>query len=497
MFKKIKFPSPLSILMIVIVLAAGATWLLPAGNYQTLEYEKSGRFALASTDTTVYLAANQQVLDNLGIRIELEKFTNGDIRKPVSIPGTYQKQEQNKQSVLEILQAPIRGIYEAVEIIILVLFIGGFIEVFNYSGAIKKGVSYLSYKMKGREMWLIVISTFLFSLGGSTFGMAEEGMAFYPILIPVFIAAGYDLLIPVSVIFIGNSIGFLASTTNPFATIIASNAAGINWTNGLYGRTILFFILTTMCIVYIVRYAQRVKNNPALSLVSRYEKDIIVATDYHDADPTTKLDRTAVLTLTLFASTFIVMVIGVVLLDWWLLEMTALFFASTLILGFILRMDEKKFIQNFIKGAEGLLSVALIIGFARGVTIVLNEGRISDTILFYCANSVSGMPGYLFIIALLFVYMLLTIFISSSSGMAVLTMPIIGPLAVMVGVPGEQIVNAYLLGMGIMGFITPVGLILPALAMVNVSFKTWLRFIWPLLLMITLTCIVFLVIGVV
>ena len=142
-----------------------------------------------------------------------------------------------------------------------------------------------------------------------------------------------------------------------------------------------------------------------------------------------------------------------------------------------------------------MLTVALIVGVARGVTIILNEGQVSDTIVFYAANAIEGMPPALFLIVLMFLFMLLTLFIPSSSGMAVLTMPIMGSLAIMTGVPGREAVNAYLLGMGLMGLLTPTGLMLPALAMVNVSVRAWFRFIIPLLIMLLIVSVLFLILS--
>lgn len=198
----------------------------------------------------------------------------------------------------------------------------------------------------------------------------------------------------------------------------------------------------------------------------------------------------------IFLFTFLTMIAGVFFFEWWLLEMTALFLVSSILLAIILRLNESVYIRQFITGAESLLSVAMIVGVARGVTIILNEGHISDSILFYSAKLAGSLPPVLFIILMLFLYMLFTLFISSSSGMAVLTMPIMGALAVLVDVPDREIVNAYLFGMGIMGFITPTGLILPSLALVNVSFKTWWRFIYPLIIMLIIICATCLSIGI-
>jgi uncharacterized ion transporter superfamily protein YfcC len=190
------------------------------------------------------------------------------------------------------------------------------------------------------------------------------------------------------------------------------------------------------------------------------------------------------------------MITGVVWFDWWLIEMSTLFLGASILIAVITRTNETKFVQQFIKGSEGILSVAFIIGVARGVALVLNNGHISDSILFYSAKLVSVMPPSIFIVVLLMLFMVFTLFIASSSGMAVLTMPIIGGLAVIVNVPGREIVNTYLFGMGIMGFMTPTGLILPSLALVNVSLKAWWKFIYPLLIMLFIVCAIFLVIGI-
>ena len=172
------------------------------------------------------------------------------------------------------------------------------------------------------------------------------------------------------------------------------------------------------------------------------------------------------------------------------------FLGSSVLLAVILKLKETDFISQFITGAESLLSVAMIVGVARGVTIILNEGHISDSILYYSANLAGSMPPVLFIVMLLALYMVFTLFIASSSGMAVLTMPIMGALAVLVNVPGREIVNAYLFGMGLMGFITPTGLILPSLALVNVSLKAWWRFIYPLIIILFIICAISLSIGI-
>jgi uncharacterized ion transporter superfamily protein YfcC len=490
--------SPLTVLMMITAMAALTTWLLPAGKYDKLSNNQNSLFILTTDSGNLNLPFTQKTLDSLHVRIRFEKFKNGSIQKPVSVPGTYHKVVQNREGLTDILQAPVKGIYEAVNIFLFILFLGAFINIFQESGALTDGLRFLSHRMKGKENWLIIILTILFSLGGASYGMAEEALVFYPVIIPVFLSAGYDLLVPVAVIFGGTQVGYLSSFTNPFATIIASNAAGVNWIDGLFGRIAIFIISTIFLTAYIVRYGNKIKKNPAASLIHLQDGGLPVYAGNVSVNDSTVPEfspRTKLLLL-LFLTTFLVMITGVIVRDWWFLEMSTLILTATILFGFLTRMKEKTFIDKFIKGAENMLGVAFIVGVARGITIVMNDGNISDTILYYAASAVSHVPPVLFILLVFSLYILLTIFISSSSAMAVLTMPILGGLAVIIGIPGKEIVNAYLYGMGIMNFLTPAGLVLPSLALASVSFKTWWRFIYPFLIFLFLLCSLFLIVGV-
>jgi len=481
--------------MIVIVLAALSTWILPAGEYAKLQ--KDGQSFLLTTDSsTASLPLTQKTLDSFTIHIQVQKFIDDDIKKPISVPGTFKKQKRNPQGFIEILQAPIKGIYDSIDIILFVLIIGGFMYVFNETGAMTKGISWLSHTMKGREPLLIAILTAIFAFLASSYGMAEEALIFYPILVPLFLAAGYDLLVPLAIIFGGTSLGGVPAFSNPFSTIIASNAAGINWMDGLTQRLVLWVLLTSLMIWYILRYAAKVKKDPTASLVHKIDGAVSPPFEINSQIAVTKLELKTKLLLFIYIATFLTMIGCVVFLKWWMTEMSALFLASSILIAIIGRVNEKTFVKEFIKGAENLLSVAFIIGVARGVTIVLNEGRISDSILFFTANLVQGMSPAIFILALMIFYVVFSLFIQSTSGMAVLTMPIIGALAIIVNIPGREIVNSYMYGMCIMSFIAPTGLILPNLAMVNVSYKTWIKFIMPLLIILAVVCAVALIIGI-
>lgn len=493
--KRLKFPSPFTVLYIIIIISAIATWLMPAGSFETLTYADGAFLVQTNSGDVASLPGTQSTLDSLGLKMELAKFEEGKISKPVSIPGTYQAMEESSpQGFWAIITAPIKGVYNTIDIILFVLIIGGFIGVFGHSGAMDQGVGALSRALKGREKWLIVIVTSLMALGATTFGLQEETIAFYPILVPIFLAAGYDLIVPVAAIYGGSCVGLMGAMINPFSTIIASDAAGVNWTVGIYSRLAMFILALIAIILFIIRYAERVKKDPTKSIL--YGKDIVnpFASKKVEVKSESLSWRTRIL-LIFFALTFVLMIFGVSNLGWWFEEMTALFLVAAVILALIQRTGEHAFIQAFINGAKDLLGVSLIIGVARGITIVMDDGQISGTILQEASNAVGGLSGAVFLPILMVVFFVLAFFISSSSGLAVVSMPIMGALANVVGVPTEEIVNAYLFGFGLMQFVTPAGIILPSLTMVNVPFNIWLKFIWPLMLILGGMGVIVLVTG--
>ncbi len=482
--KKIKFPSAQTILLIIAGLVALLTWVVPSGKFDSLAYNKTEKtFTRTSLEKTETLPATQETLDNLDIKIPLEKFTNGDINKPIGIPNTYSEVEATPQGIVAFIKSPIKGIIEAADIIFLVLFIGGLIGIMNYTGAFDAGISWLATTLKGKEFILIILVTLLIATGGTTFGLAEETIAFYPILIPIFLAAKYDAMVALACIYLGSSIGTMCSTTNPFSAIIASDAAGITWTTGLTGRFIMLVLGSLICIIYILRYAQRVKKDPSKSVIFDQKESI-----EHMFGSTTDSELTLTsrlrLILFIFVMCFIVMIYGVSQLEWWFIEMTAVFLVGAILIGFIAKIQESKFVDLFVKGASDLLGVAIIIGIARGVTVLMNDGQISDTMLYYASNATNGMNKGVFINAMLYIYGGLSFFIPSSSGMAVLTMPIMSPLADGVGIGREMIVNAYQYGMGLFAFINPTGLILASLAIVKVGYDKWLKFVMPLVIIL-------------
>ncbi|MDY0780550.1 YfcC family protein [Tenacibaculum sp. IB213877] len=484
--KNIKFPTPHTILLLIAGFVAILTWLIPAGKFDTLQYQSDAKsFVYASQSDTKTLPATQETLESLNIKIPLEKFTNGDIGKPISVPGTYKKLDPRPQGFMDFIKSPIKGIIESSDIILFVLILGGIIGIMNHIGAFDAGISWLAAALKGKEYWLIIVVTTLISIGGTTFGLAEETIAFYPILIPIFLAAKYDAIVALACVYLGSSIGTMCSTVNPFSVIIASDSAGINWTTGFTGRLIMLIIGVIICIVYIMRYANKVQKDPSKSIVFE-EKEMIEGLFGSSTSSTHSLTARFRIILTVFALCFVVMIYGVSRLGWWFEEMTVVFLIGAILIGFLARMKEETFVTEFIKGANDLLGVAFIIGIARGVSVLMDQGLISDTILENASGITSGMPKALFTNVLLFIYSGLSFFIPSSSGMAVLTMPIMSPLADTVGIGREVIVNAYQYGMGLFAFINPTGLILASLAIVKIGYDKWLKFVIPLVIILTL-----------
>ncbi len=495
--KKLKFPTAQTILILIAGLVTLLTWIVPAGKYDTLLYqEDSDTFSKISPQGTETLAATQAALDELEIKIPLEKFTSGAIYKPIGIPNTYQELAPAPQGIAAMLQSPIKGIIAAADIIFLVLIIGGLIGVMNRTGAFDAGIGWLANFLKGREFILIIIVTTLIALGGTTFGLSEETMAFYPILIPVFIAARYDAMVGLACIFLGSAIGSMCSTTNPFSTIIASDTAGINWTTGITGRFTMLVLCLTITIVYLLRYAKKVKNDPSKSIIYSQKSEIEALFGLNPNRELVRFTPRLKLITTVFSLSFIIMIIGVSFLDWWFIEMTTTFLVGAIVIGFLGKIKEQEFVDVFARGAGDLLSVAFIIGIARGITVIMDDGLISDTLLYHASTITEGMNKGLFTNVMFLIYAGLSFFMPSSSGMAVLTMPIMSPLGDTVGVGREIIVNAYMYGLGLFYIINPTGLILAALAIVKIGFNKWLKFILPLFIILMVVTMLFLTLTV-
>lgn len=489
---KLQFPTAYTVILFVALFVLVLTYIVPSGKYATIKYNKSDATFLVTEPNgdTKTEAGNAETLAKYGIKTNFESFESGSIWKAIAIPNTYVQIEKPNNSfidaVLLFLKAPVEGLSDTIDIITFVLILGGIVGVLNKSGAFEAGMNALSIKLKGHELWLIVIVTSLIALGGTTFGLAEETVAFYPILVPVFMAAGFDAMVAIAAIYLGTCVGTMASTINPFSVVIASNTAGISFTDGLGLRVIILLLSVTISILYIIRYARKVKKDPSKSLIYSQKAELEAHFLHNSGTQAPVFDFRKKLMLIILVSGFALMSYGVKNWDWMFEELSVLFFAISILFFFISGLKEKEYVNEFVKGASELLCVALVISLARGCTIIMEQKEISDTLLFWLSGAVSNMNGVGFTSVIYFVYVLLGFFVQSSSGLAVLSMPIMAPLADVVGVPTSTIITAYTLGQGMIGIIAPTGLVLASLAMVNVTFDKWLKFVIPLLVILVL-----------
>jgi uncharacterized ion transporter superfamily protein YfcC len=475
-------PSAYTILFVLIVVAAIATWIIPAGTYDL-----------------------------------------NDAGEPK--PGTYHEVEAKPSKiVVDSLTAPINGLYGienskgninyynegtlfgAIDIALFIIVIGGFLGVTMKSGAIQAGIGSLVERMKGREKLMIPALMLVFALGGTSYGMAEESLAFYALVISVMIAAGYDALVGAAVVLLGCGIGVIGSTVNPFATGIASGIAGVPISEGLLGRLVILLVGLAIGIFFVMRYAERVKRDPTKSVVytMKAENEARFKADTEAGEVT--LTGTHKVILAVFVLAFVVMIYGVIPWEdlgiglptwwWWFPEMTASFLAFSIIIGVIARMRESELTDSFVDGARDLLGVALIIGIARGITVIMNNGQITDTVLHWIEKALGDTGEAAFTIVMFVLFLPLSFLIPSSSGLATLSMPITAPLAGFVDVPKSLVVTAYQSASGVMNLFIPTSaVVMGGLAIARVPYGTYLRWVWPLLAALTALCLVVLAVA--
>jgi uncharacterized ion transporter superfamily protein YfcC len=479
-----KFPTAYTVLFILLILVVIATWFIPAGQY--------------------------------------EKNEDGE-----PIPGSYHPVEQNPQKIIaDGLMAPVNGmygiegedgtisvynwggLYGAIDVALFVLIIGGFLSMTMATGAIDAGIGKITTALEGKEKWMIAILMFVFALGGTSYGMAEESLAFYGLIIAVMIAAGYDAFTGVAIIMLGAGIGVLASTVNPFATGIASGFAGISIADGLVSRLIILVVGTIIGIIFVSRYADKVKKDPTKSLVydqkedneRRFLKGL-------DAEAMPEFDRRRKIILALFGIAFLIMIYSVIPWEdlgiglptwwWWFGEFTALFLGFAILIGLVGRFNEAKISETFINGARDMLGVALVIGLARGISVIMTNGLIIDTILYWAENAVSGLGGVAFINLVHLLYLPLGFLIPSSSGLATVSMPIMAPLADTASVDRSLVVTAYQSASGLLNLVNPTfAVVMGGLALGRVRYDKWLRFTIPLLVVLLILYAIVLSIGV-
>ncbi len=416
--------------------------------------------------------------------------------RTIVVPGSYHEIEATPLSFFDIFRAIPYGLEGAAGMVFMILLIGGAVEVFNKTGAIDQGVVKIlkaSNKVGGQTILFIIMV--IFSLIGGVLGWTEHIIPFVPIIISICLALGYDSLVGMSVCAFVNMIGFAVSPTNMYTVAISHQIAELPMFSGMEFRLIVLLVFEAISFFYILRYAKKIKKNPELSLM----KDIDVSSLRRDFSvyENQNITGTQTMALLILASAFIVSIFGLLNLGWGLNEMAAVFVLCAALAGLVNRMKAGEIIDNFMLGVKGSLMGAFIIGIARSIQWALQNGGLIDPIINELANLLQGLSPWATVIGIFVVITLINFFIPSGSGKAMAIMPILIPLADMIGITRQTAILAFQFGDGISNtFWFTNGTFLIYWALAKVPLKKWYKFIIPLeIILVALSC-VFMIIAV-
>jgi uncharacterized ion transporter superfamily protein YfcC len=450
-----KVPDALVIISVILLIFIGLTWIVPAGKFERAEI--NGRQAV--------------------------------------VPGTFEYVDQQPQSPLIFFSAPIKGFIAAAEIIGFVLLIGGAFYVITATGAVTAGLQSLirfSQNYPHLKNLIIPLLMVLFSLGGCTFGMAEEVLVFVLITIPMAAALKYDSIVGVAIPFVGAGAGFAGAAFNPFTVGIAQGIAEIPIFSGWEYRMIVWAILTGISIIFVMIYAKKVERNPQKSLMYNVTPETETVAEpgiTKEVQMPFTAGRKWILITFLFS--LVLLVVGVNVWDWYIEEIAGLFIGISLVAALIHRLPVKNFIKAFTEGAREMVIVALIIAMSRAILVVAEQGNIIDTMLFAVSNASEGLPNYVSVQIMLYVQTFINVFIPSGSGQAALTMPVMAPLSDLIGITRQTAVLAYQLGDGLTNLIIPTsGITMGILALAGVPYNVWIKWIWKLMVVLYLAAMV-------
>lgn len=438
--------------------------------------------------------------------------------------------------------APVKGFADALPVCLFVMILGGFLGMMTETGALDNGIAVLVQKLKGNEIMLIPVLMLIFSLGGTTYGMCEETVPFYALLAATMMAAGFDPMVGAATVLLGAGCGCLGSTVNPFAVGAAVDAltgVGIEVNQSIIiGLGAVLWIVTTgMSIFFVMNYAKKVKADKGSTILSMQElKD---AEETHgkaasEVNKEVKLTGRQKGVLIAFAFTFVVMIVGFIPLadlnegvanffdagavydadgnaivqgwsalitglpigQWYFDEASTWFFLMAVLIGIIGGLSEKQIVNTFITGAADMMSVVLVIALARGISVLMASTGLDVYVLDAAANALAGLSGVIFAPMSFLVYFGLSFLIPSTSGMATVSMPIMGPLAVKLGFSPEVMVMIYSAAIGIVNLFTPTsGAIMGGLALAKIEWTTWLKFALKLIVALSVVCAIILTIA--
>lgn len=440
---RLRMPNTFVLLFAILALIALATWLVPGGKYDTR------------------LVDGRQLVD----------------------PASFHYVASNPQGLVALLKAPIRGFVESAQIIGFVLFVGGAFAVLQRTEAIDTAIRSIARAHTRSQLvrtLLIPVFVTLFSLGGATFGMNEEVIPFILIFVPLALALGYDTITGVSIPFLGSQVGFGAAFLNPFNVGIAQGIAGVPVFSGMGYRLVVWAAATLVTVLFLMWYAARVKRNPTLSptyILDQAKRQELPAAD---ADQHERMTGRHAAVLAIFGLTLGAMVIGVVRYEWFIDEIAALFVAMAIVVGLIGRLGADDWVAAFMQGVKDLAPTALVIAIARATMVIARDAQIIDTMLHGLMPLVQSSHPVFAAQKMYLIQSVINFFIHSGSGQAALTMPIMAPLADLVGVTRQTAILAFQLGELSTPMIPTSGITVGVLALARIPWLTWAKWMVPL-----------------
>ncbi|MBU5360976.1 YfcC family protein [Enterococcus raffinosus] len=438
--KKFVFPHSYTLIFLLIIVAALLTWFIPSGQFKTIVETING----------------------------MEKTT--------VVPGTYHQIDKAGygQGIGAILEAPAAGVINAVEVVAFVLIVGGAFGIILKTGAVDRGLFTLAQSLGDKGILVIPLSMILFSLGGSTFGMSEEVIPLFAVFVSLMFSLGFDSMTAILILFLGTQAGYIGSTINPFNVLIAQGVADVHGNPLLIYRVICWAVITAISIIFTMHYAKKVKANPESSIV--YKNDQRVKHKFQNFEVDKPFSMSDKWIIGGFIVGLMIMIWGIISQGWYMVEISALFVGIGLYAGIVARFNQKQIAEAFVEGCADFAYAAVIIGLARGVLVILENGMIIDTILNCLANLLGGLPKFMFSAILLVAQVIVTFFVPSSSGAAALTMPVMAPLADLVHINRDVVVLSNQFGNGLMNLISPTGgVLLAGLAIAEINFSKWLK----------------------
>ena len=460
---KIHMPHVITLIFFLIIVVAILTWILPSGEFERTIMETSTgerEVAVAGTYHTV------------------AKITED---------GT-----SLRQGIAEVLMAPGKGIQSMVEVLAFVFIIGGVFQIMAKTNALNMGIQKVVRKLGSKDVLIIPILMALFGLVGSTFGMSDELVPFYLLIMPIMFAMGYDSMTTFMTVCLSATVGYAASTVNPFCVLVAQGIAGIQGNPQLVFRMIQWIIMMAVIIAFVTWRAMKIKKNPENSITFQDDLQKRKEMGGEDVDFNQNMTLRQKLVLATFVIGMVIVVFGLVNFGWYMNELSMCFLGMGILMGIFGGLTETEIAEEFITGVKDIAFAAMVIGFCSGIMVVAQDGKIIDTILNTLSNLVANSNNVVFAAVLYVVQSLLTLFVPSSSGLAALSIPILAPLCDLHGVNPEAAVTALQYGNQLTNLLSPVaGTTVAGLAVCRISFAQWWKTIWKVWIILAVLAIAF------